>query len=98
MSVGNLFPYNKDTCIYIIDYRTYILFFRMKMKMTAYFSLLLFLRSHMQEGLYQNYTVQSLLNKLDILKCFGHHNSELRVGEVFTKQKNYEALGITPPV
>lgn len=47
-------------------------------------------------GIFQNYTIQSLLDKLDIIECFENLGYDLRVGEVLTKQI-YEALGISPP-
>lgn len=58
-----------------------------------------YIKKHMQEpGLYQNYTIQSVLDKFDIIECFEHLGYDLRVGEVLqSKKKIYEALGITPP-
>ena len=58
-----------------------------------------YIKKHMQDaGLFQNYTVQSLLDKLDLIECFENPGYDLRVGEVLGKQKRiYEALGITPP-
>ena len=58
-----------------------------------------YLKKHMHEAeLYQNYTIQSALDKLDIIECFEYPGYDLRVGEVLKKQKQiYEALGITPP-
>lgn len=58
-----------------------------------------YIKKHMQEaGMFQNYTIQSLLDKLDIIECFENPGCDLRVGEVLTKQKQiYEALGINPP-
>ena len=58
-----------------------------------------YLKKHMHEAeLYQNYTIQSALDKLDMIECFEYPGYDLRVGEVLTKQKQiYEALGITPP-
>ena len=53
----------------------------------------------MQEAeIFQNYTLQALLDKLDIIECFENPGYDLRVGEVLTKQKQiYESLGISPP-
>jgi len=49
-------------------------------------------------GLFKDYTIQSLLDKLDIIECFENPGHELRVGEVLSKQRLiYEALKITPP-
>ena len=58
-----------------------------------------YIKKHMQEaGMFQNYTIQSLLDKLDIIECFENPGYDIRVGEVLTKQKQiYEALGINPP-
>ena len=58
-----------------------------------------YIKKHMQDaGLFQNYTVQTLLDKLDLIECFENPGYDLRVGEVLGKQKQiYEALGITPP-
>ncbi len=50
-----------------------------------------------QAGIFQNYTIQSLLDKLDIIACIEHPGYDhIRVGEVLTKQI-YEAPSITPP-
>ncbi|MDO9592432.1 MAG: IS1634 family transposase [Erysipelotrichaceae bacterium] len=53
----------------------------------------------MQEsGMYQKYTLQTLLDKLDVIECFENPGYALRTGEVLSKQKQiYEALGINPP-
>jgi transposase len=49
-------------------------------------------------GLFKDYTIQSLLDKLDIIECFENPGHEFRVGEVLSKQRQiYEALNITPP-
>lgn len=49
-------------------------------------------------GLYNNYTMQSLLDKLDVLECFEDANHSLRIGEMLVKQAEiYEALGIEAP-
>ena len=58
-----------------------------------------YLKKQMQEaGIFQNYTLQSLLDKLDIIECFENPGYDLRVGEVLTKQKQiYESLDISPP-
>ncbi|NDL68874.1 IS1634 family transposase [Anaerotalea alkaliphila] len=58
-----------------------------------------YIKNHMQEtGLFKDYTVQSLLDKLDLIECFENPGHALRVGEVLSKQKQiYEALAITPP-
>ncbi len=58
-----------------------------------------YIKKQMQvHGLYKQYTIMSLLDKLDIIECFEHPNRKLRVGEVLEKQKDiYEALGVDIP-
>lgn len=51
-----------------------------------------------ESGLYSNYTMQSLLDKLDVLECFEDANHSLRIGEMLIKQAEiYEALGVEVP-
>ena len=51
-----------------------------------------------ESGLYNNYTMQSLLDKLDVLECFEDANHLLRIGEMLVKQAEiYEALGVEAP-
>ncbi len=51
-----------------------------------------------KKGLYKKYTLQPLLDKLDVIECFEYPRTGLRVGEVLEKQKEiYEALGVTVP-
>ena len=51
-----------------------------------------------ETGLYNNYTMQSLLDKLDVLECFEDANHSLRIGEMLVKQAEiYEALGVEAP-
>ena len=51
-----------------------------------------------ESGLYNNYTMQSLLDKLDVLECFEDANHSLRIGEMLVKQAEiYEALGVEAP-
>ena len=51
-----------------------------------------------ESGLYNNYTMQSLRDKLDVLECFEDANHSLRIGEMLVKQAEiYEALGIEAP-
>lgn len=51
-----------------------------------------------ESGLYNNYTMQSLLDKLDVLECFENANHSLRIGEMLVKQAEiYEALGVEVP-
>lgn len=51
-----------------------------------------------EKGLYQSYTMQGLLDELDIIESFEQPGSALRVGEVTKKQAElYRALGVEPP-
>ena len=51
-----------------------------------------------ETGLYINYTMQSLLDKLDALECFEDANHSLRIGEVLVMQAEiYETLGVEAP-
>lgn len=51
-----------------------------------------------EAGLYRNYTMQQLLDKLDVLECFEDVNHSLRIGEMLNKQAEiYEALGVEVP-
>ena len=51
-----------------------------------------------ESGLYGNYTMQTLLDKLDILECFEDSGHALRIGEILKKQEEiYEALGVEVP-
>ena len=60
---------------------------------------LAYIKKRMHEsGMFQNYTLQTLLDKVDMIECFENPGYELRIGEVLSKQKQiYEVLGITPP-
>ena len=50
------------------------------------------------KALFKNYTLQGVLDKLDIIECFEHPGQKLRVGEILEKQKQlYTDLGIEPP-
>ena len=49
-------------------------------------------------GLFHKYTLQTLLDKLDVIECFENPGRELRIGEILSKQKQiYDALAINPP-
>ncbi len=71
-------------------------------KLFVEFIALIFL-SHIKKqmqtkGLYKKYTLQSMLDKLDVIECFEHKGKKLRVGEVLQKQKDiYEALEVPVP-
>lgn len=50
------------------------------------------------QGLYKDYTMQQMLDKLDVIECFKYPGHELRVGEIIEKQKDlYIKLGVHPP-
>ena len=51
-----------------------------------------------KSGLYKTYTMQQLLDKLDVLECFEDEKHSLRIGEMLDKQREiYEALGVEAP-
>lgn len=51
-----------------------------------------------EADLYKSYTMQQLLDKLDVLECFEDENRKLRIGELLSKQAEiYEALGVALP-
>lgn len=58
-----------------------------------------YIKKQMQvHQLFKKYTVQTLLDRLDVIECFEHPRRRLRVGEVLLKQKEiYQALGVEPP-
>ena len=58
-----------------------------------------YLKKKMQEkDLFKNYTLQGLLDDLDIIECFEQPGRKLRVGEITKRQVElFEALDITPP-
>lgn len=48
-----------------------------------------------ETDLYKNYTLQQLLDKLDVIECFEDASHSLRIGEILNKQVEiYEALGV----
>ena len=52
----------------------------------------------MESELYKKYTMQSLLDKLDVIECFEDANHSLKIGEMLVKQTAiYEALGVEAP-
>lgn len=55
-----------------------------------------YIKKKMQEReLYKKYTLQSLLDQLDVIECFEYPGKRLRVGEVLEKQKEiYESLDV----
>lgn len=71
-------------------------------KLFAQFVALIYLsyiKKQMQDtGLFKKYTMQSALDKLDVIECFEAPGQQLRVGELLEKQKEiYISLGIDPP-
>lgn len=68
---------------------------------TAFIALILIshLDHKMKEAdLYKSYTMQQLLDKLDVLECFEDKDRKLRIGELLSKQTEiYEALGVALP-
>jgi hypothetical protein len=58
-----------------------------------------YIKKKMQEhNLYKKYTLQTLLDELDVIECFEYPGKKLQVGEVLQKQKEiYEALGVVAP-
>ena len=51
-----------------------------------------------ETDLYKTYSMQQLLDKLDVLECFEDENHKLRIGELLNKQAEiYETLGVALP-
>ncbi|KUK73224.1 MAG: Transposase, IS4 family protein [Clostridiales bacterium 38_11] len=51
-----------------------------------------------EKELFKDYTMQELLDELDVIEAFEHPGSILRVGEVTKKQADlYKTLGVTSP-
>lgn len=51
-----------------------------------------------EANLYKMYTMQQLLDTLDVIECFEDKSHTLRLGELLNKQVAiYEALGVAPP-
>jgi transposase len=61
--------------------------------------ILSYIKMQMQrKKLFADYTLQSLLDKLDVIECFENPGYALRVGEILENQKKlYEAMNILPP-
>lgn len=57
------------------------------------------IKKKMQEtGLFKSYTMQGLLDLLDVIECFEAPGHQSYYGEILTKQKDiYTALGVNPP-
>ncbi len=58
-----------------------------------------YVKKRMQEaGMFKDYTLQSALDKLDVIGCFEHPGQRLLVGEILEKQRKiYEAMDIQAP-
>ncbi len=58
-----------------------------------------YIKKQMQDkDLFKKYTMQQLLDELDVIECFEQKNRRLRVGEMTKKQVEiYQALDIDPP-
>lgn len=58
-----------------------------------------YIKKQMQEkNLFKTYTLQGVLDKLDVIECFEHPGQELRLGEMLEKQKQlFRNLGMEPP-
>jgi transposase len=58
-----------------------------------------YIHNHMSKNnLYKNYTLQTLLDKLDIIERFDYSDKEVHFSEITKKQEElYEALEIKPP-
>lgn len=58
-----------------------------------------YIKKQMQiKNLYKQYTLQTLLDKVDVIECFEYPNTKLRVGEILEKQKDiFKAMGVDVP-
>jgi hypothetical protein len=58
-----------------------------------------YIKKQMQvSDLFQKYTIQGVLDNLDVIECFETPGQRLRVAELLEKQKElYLALGVAPP-
>ena len=51
-----------------------------------------------EKDLFKHYTMQGLLDDLDVIECFEQPGRKLRVGEITKRQiELFEALDISPP-
>jgi transposase len=68
-------------------------------KLFVEFVALIYIKKQMQDnGLFKTYTMQRVLDKLNVIECFESPGQKLRVGELLEKQKDiYISLGIDPP-
>ena len=58
-----------------------------------------YIKKQMQDtDLFNSYTLQGALDKLDVIECFEEPGQKLRVGELLEKQKEiYNCLDVAPP-
>jgi hypothetical protein len=58
-----------------------------------------YIKKQMQEKqLFKDYTLQGVVDQLDVIECFEHPGHALRVGKILEKQKQlYVDLGVSPP-
>ena len=57
-----------------------------------------YIKNHMQTaGLFKDYTMQGLIDCLDVIECFEYPNQSLKAGKITEKQKQlYKILDINP--
>lgn len=58
-----------------------------------------YIKKAMQEkGLFGKYTLQGVLDQLDVIECFGRPGRDARIGEITKHQQDlYRDLGVEPP-
>ena len=58
-----------------------------------------YIKKQMQDtDLFKSYTLQGVLDKLDVIECFESPGQRLRVGELLENQRKiYQSLGVDPP-
>jgi transposase len=58
-----------------------------------------YIKKQMQDqNLFKAYTLQGVLDQLDVIECFKHPGKKLRMGEILSKQLElYSKLGVLPP-
>jgi transposase len=58
-----------------------------------------YITKKMQENkLFKNYTLQEVLDELDVIECFEVPGQQRQVGEISKRQTDfYTKLGVTPP-
>jgi transposase len=61
--------------------------------------ILSYIRKKMQDKeLYRKYTIQGLLDELDVIECFKQEGKDPYIGEMLSKQKQlYFDLGVSEP-